>query len=370
MSDPVRIVPTSADPPQLLRDGDVSILVHRDSGFEYRLNATAATMWNGLREPTTLAALTELLTRQFDVPENECRATAEQFVERMWELGFVDIDTGGSESPALRRRYLDLLKRALVNLIYPEHELRMDALQAANGATDDRLLRDIRYTRADLFEELVAHKRDGSNFQRRATRFSHTMIGLRRLENIERCAARIFAAGVPGDFAEAGVCQGGAAIFMRGLQVAYGEAERRTWLADSFQGLPIPTDPADEGYDFSEARQPWLAWDVEAVQDNFRTYELLSDNVRFLAGWFAETLPNAPIERLALLRIDADLYESTRDVLVSLYDKVSPGGFVIVDDYHAFKPCRLAVDEFREGRGISGPLTRVDWTAVYWRKRD
>jgi hypothetical protein len=370
MPDFVRIVPAFADLPELVRDGDVFILVHRDTEIEYRLNATAATMWNGLREPTTLDALTARVTREFDVPEDECRPTVEQFVERMWELGFVDVESDGSESAVLRRRYLDLLKRALVNLIYPEHELRIDALKSGNGAADDRLLRDIRYERAEDFGTLVAHKCDGRNFKQRVTRFSHTMVGLRRLENIERCAARIFTNGVPGDFAEAGVCQGGAAIFMRALQVAYGHPERKTWLADSFQGLPVPTNPADEGYDFSEERQPWLAFGLRAVQDNFRTYDLLSDNVRFLPGWFSETLPNALIEQLALLRIDADLYESTRDALVSLYDKVSPGGYVIIDDYHAFRPCRMAVDEFRNARGIEAPLTRIDWTAVYWQKRD
>ena len=190
MPDVVRIAPAFADPPELLRDGDVSILVHRETGVEYRLNATAAAMWDGLREPTTLDALTERLTREFDVPEDECRPTAKQFVERMRELGFVDVDDDGSESAALRRRYLGLLKRALVNLIYPEHELRVDELQAANGAADERLLRDIRYARPETFETLVAHKPDGRNFRQRVTRFSHTMIGLRRLENIEWCAAR------------------------------------------------------------------------------------------------------------------------------------------------------------------------------------
>src|SRR4051812_16548955 len=369
MSDFVRIVPTFADPPELVRDGDVSILVDRDTRLEYRLNATAAAIWDGLREPTTLDELTERVTREFDVPKDECRPTVEQFVERMWGLGFIDFDTGSDASTVLRRRYLDLLKRALVNLIYPEHELRIDALTSGNGAIGDRLLRDIRYARSEDFETLVAHKKDGRNFQRRVTRFSHTMVGVRRLDNIERCAARIFAAGIPGDFAEAGVCQGGAAIFMRALQVAYGQAERNTWLADSFQGLPVPTDPADEGYDFSEERQPWLAVGLQVVQDNFRTYDLLSENVRFLPGWFSETLPNAPIEQLALLRIDADLYESTRDALVSLYDKVSPGGYVIIDDYHAFRPCRKAVDEFRNARGIAAPLMQIDWTAVYWQKR-
>lgn len=140
------------------------------------------------------------------------------------------------------------------------------------------------------------------------------------------------------------------------------------WVADSFQGLPAPTMEIDAPLDFVEERMPWLAASLTSVQDNFRTYDLLSDNVCFVKGWFAESLASSEVEKIALLRVDADLYESTRDVLTALYHRVTPGGFVIIDDYHAFIACRTAVDEFRAQRGIADPLRRVDWTAVYWQK--
>jgi len=107
---------------------------------------------------------------------------------------------------------------------------------------------------------------------------------------------------------------------------------------------------------------------AEQVRANFDRYGLLDDQVRFLEGWFADTLPMAPIEQLAVLRLDGDLYESTMDALVPLYEKVSPGGFVIVDDYGAWEPCRKAVDDFRAQHGITDEIVEVDWTGVYWRR--
>ncbi len=90
--------------------------------------------------------------------------------------------------------------------------------------------------------------------------------------------------------------------------------------------------------------------------------------MRFLEGWFRDTLPNAPIESLAVIRLDGDLYESTTDALAALYPKLSPGGFVIVDDYGAFEPCRRAVDDYRATRGIDDAIEEVDWTGVCWRR--
>ena len=90
--------------------------------------------------------------------------------------------------------------------------------------------------------------------------------------------------------------------------------------------------------------------------------------MRFLPGLFADTLPDAPIGRIALLRLDADLYSSTMDGLEALYDKVASGGFVIVDDYWALPSCREAVDEFRARRGIAAPIERINWTVIHWRK--
>jgi hypothetical protein len=201
-------------------------------------------------------------------------------------------------------------------------------------------------------------------------RFPHTMIGLFRLTNIERCAEQVLADGVPGDFLEAGVCRGGAAIFMRALQIALGAPERRTWVVDSFEGVPPSDSPVDASYGLHlhEERLPWLACSEEAVRDNFQRYDLLDTNVRFLPGWIETTLPSAPTGPLAILRIDVDLYSSTATCLDLLYERVSPGGFVIVDDYGHLECCRDAVDHFRERRGVREPMHRVDGSGIYWRK--
>ena len=114
---------------------------------------------------------------------------------------------------------------------------------------------------------------------------------------------------------------------------------------------------------------PFLAVPLEEVRGNFERYGLLDEQVRFLKGWFKDTLPAAPIHRLAVLRLDGDMYESTRDVLTHLYPKLSPGGFLIVDDYHDIAACRQAVDDYRRDQGIHEPMKRVDWTAVYWRRQ-
>jgi hypothetical protein len=228
----------------------------------------------------------------------------------------------------------------------------------------------VRYARADVYAKLVAAKREGTIDGFWGARLAHTMIGLDGLENVERCAHRVFADGVPGDFLEAGVCHGGASIFLRALQVAYGEADRLTWLADTFAGVPPPTHRVDREHrlDLTEERVPWMAAGSRAVRDNFETYELLTDRVRFLPGLFADTLPDAPVERLAILRVDGDLYSSTRETLDALYDRVSDGGYVIVDDYGCLEPCRLAVDEFLAERGLDVEINQVDWTRVCWRK--
>jgi len=373
MSDPLLIQPSVfPHPPALVPRGDDVVLVHPVTGLEYRLNHTALFLWKSLQEPTTMEALRERICHTFDIDTGTATQTAEAFVRRLAELGFLEVHPQDGGLSAMRRRYLQLLKKALVNLIYPEHELRLRYLESAPTPADplgvQRALRDLRYTDPASFAELVNTKQDGQNFRRAVTRDAHTMVGLRRLDNIEWCATEIFAAGVEGDFLEAGVCRGGASIFMRALQVAYGQEQRRMWVADSFAGLPAPRAEADAGLDFTEERMPWLAASLASVQDNFRTYDLLSDHVCFIAGWFSETMPSCEAGPIALLRIDADLYESTRDVLVALYDRVTPGGFVIVDDYYAFRACAAAVDEFRSQRGITDPLHRVDWTATYWRK--
>lgn len=347
-----------------------------EGGALLRLDGPGQRIWELLEYPVTRRELGQRLAAEFSGEADDIEREAESFLEALLSRGVIE-ELAASPSPHTRsrQRYLWLLKRALVNLIYPEHELRIEYLEGApcelNGKARERFLRDIGRVQSDQLDALRTAKADGRVWRGKANRFSHTMVGLARLDNLERCAETIFREEVPGDFVEAGVCQGGAAIFLRALQVAHGEDERRLWAADSFQGLPEPSAEPDvtHGMDFSETRQPWLSWDLESVAGHFRCYDLLDSRVCFLPGWFSDTLPQAPIERIALLRVDADLYSSTREVLMSLYDRVSPGGFIIVDDYRAFDPCRQAVDEFRARRGIVASLNRIDWTGVFWRKQ-
>ena len=108
---------------------------------------------------------------------------------------------------------------------------------------------------------------------------------------------------------------------------------------------------------------------LRQVKANFRRYGLLNKQVHFLPGWFRDTLPtDPPIERLAVLRINSDLYESTIIALKALYPKLSRGGFVIVDDYGAVPACREAVGDYRREHGIVESMVEIDWTGVYWRK--
>jgi hypothetical protein len=195
-----------------------------------------------------------------------------------------------------------------------------------------------------------------------------TMIGLKRLDNIEICMEDVLARAVPGDFIEAGAWRGGATIFMRAVLKAHNVTDRTVWVADSFEGLPPPDAanfPADADIRLDKFKA--LAVSRGAVEQNFRRYGLLDDQVRFLEGWFKDTLPKAPIEKLGVLRIDADLYESTIEALEYLYPKLSPGGYVIVDDYLDI-PCGKAVRTYRDRQKITEEMQTLDRSAVYWRK--
>ena len=197
---------------------------------------------------------------------------------------------------------------------------------------------------------------------------AQTMIGSVRMRNIRHLVERVIAESVPGDLIETGVWRGGACIYMRGILAAHGIVDRKVWVADSFRGLPPPDPerfPADAGDMHHKVAE--LVVSAETVRANFARYGLLDRQVAFLEGWFRDTLAHAPIEQLALLRLDGDMYESTSEALDALYWKLSTGGYVIIDDY-LLEPCRAAVDQFRSRHGITSVLEAVDGAAVFWRK--
>jgi O-methyltransferase len=195
------------------------------------------------------------------------------------------------------------------------------------------------------------------------------MVGLGRLDHLQACVEDVLARGVPGDLLEAGAWRGGASILMRAVLRAHGVGDRRVWVADSFAGLPPPRPevyPADAGLRLHECA--YLAVPLARVRANFDRYGLLDDQVGFLAGWFRDTLPAAPVGALAVLRLDGDMYESTTDALTHLYPKLSAGGYLVVDDYGDIAACRQAVDDYRRAHGIREAIVPVDWTGVSWRR--
>jgi O-methyltransferase len=261
--------------------------------------------------------------------------------------------------------YLDLLRSSLTR--YGEDELA--PIRALSHPMVRRVLgilakRDIRLCRAIPFNE--KSRSLGLDWPVSA----ETMIGMQRLTHLQHCVETVLAEKIPGDLIECGVWRGGACILMRAVLDAYGDDERSVWLADSFQGVP-PPDP--ENYPADKDLRLDLGVHVlgipeSVVRNNFKRYGLLDDRVRFLPGWFKNTLPDAPIDRIALLRLDGDLYESTIQVLDALYRRLSPGGFCIIDDYHGIDACCQAVTDYRQRNSVSAEIIEIDGSGVYWRK--
>ncbi len=242
----------------------------------------------------------------------------------------------------VRKLYLDLVQKCIINTIYEDPNQGFWSPKVFDGQ-----LREL-----------------GRDWPSKA----HSMIGNRRMLNLRQITEYVLVNNIPGDFIETGVWRGGACIMARAIMKAYGVTDRRVWVADSFCGLPVPdpkypADANDQHHSFSE-----LAISLEEVKSNFAKYDLLDNQVIFLKGWFSQTLPRADIKSLAVLRLDGDMYESTMDGLTNLYDKVSAGGFVIIDDFGAVAGCNKAVMDFRKDRRVEDPLHDIDGIGAFWQK--
>jgi O-methyltransferase len=284
----------------------------------------------------------------------------------------------------LPRLYIETLKNSLLNELYIENETRILQTVARILNNLELTFETIYHPDPELKAKIHERKQDGSttvfNRQnsdgswtpahelRNYTELAHTMIGRKRLDNIQYCIEEVIKSGIPGDLIETGIWRGGATVFMRGVLAAYGVTDRRVWAADSFKGVPPPTHPEDLGFDISAKFFPVLSVGVQEVRELFQRYGLLDEQTVFLEGWFKDTLAKADIRTLAVLRLDGDLYESTMDALNPLYAKVASGGFIIVDDYNALPQCERAINDFRATHGIADPIHRIDATSVYWRK--
>ena len=294
--------------------------------------------------------------------------------------------------------YLDLVKRSVVNILYEDPPLffydhRREPVLAEGFSLERRVW--------------------GEDIPMRA----HTMIGLKRLDHLQQCIEEVVDSAVPGDLIETGAYRGGATIFMRAVLRALGVVDRRVFVCDTFlppapelphwtimpvlqalasipnrwwrhrffmflQRLPRRHRAFPACHDPSESFINFVMWSLrnpsvlqagertslEDVKSRFARYGLLDDQVEFLRGFFADTLPESSIARLAVLRLDGDTYESTTDAIRLLYPKLSPGGYCIVDDYWSFPDCERAICDYRQQQGIDDEIKAIDRLSVFWRK--
>lgn len=179
------------------------------------------------------------------------------------------------------------------------------------------------------------------------------MIGMTGLNNIEEIMNIIIKENIVGDILEAGVWRGGASIFIKKM-LQYYNINKKLYVCDSYEGMPKPQTHkyTKDDNDTHYLKNSYLGVSLDIVQNNFKKYDAIDDNVIFLKGWFSDTLKNPDINKLCLLRMDGDMYSSTMDILNNLYDKVSTGGFVIIDDY-GLTCCQTAVHDFFDSRGVN-----------------
>jgi O-methyltransferase len=248
------------------------------------------------------------------------------------------------EAEGLRIAYLELLKLSLCDLA------------GASTASVGRMQGGIVASR-ELTGDQLRLRAAGMDWPLQGL----TMVGLRRLDDLQACVESVVRDGVPGDLIEAGAWRGGASMLMRATLDSLGE-ERTVLVADSFQGFPAGAEADLAGFDF-------LAVPLDEVRESFARLGL-DRGVEFLPGFFEQTLTGLADRTWALVRIDADTYEPTRAALDALYPNLSPGGYVVLDDYGSFEGSRRAVDEFRAEHGIAEPIERIDFTGARWQRED
>jgi len=252
--------------------------------------------------------------------------------------------------------YRNFFKRILTDTISDE-SLRSRFFENQNDVKDSEMIKA-------LGEPLNPESLNGEFWPPRA----HTMIGMKRLDNLQYCIEDVIKNDIKGDFIETGVWRGGSCIFMKMMLKINNVLNKNVWVADSFKGIPKPDGkkfPLDAGDTLHTEDE--LRISLNKVKDNFKKYNMLDSEVKFLEGNFATTTKNPPFNDLSILRLDGDLYGSTWDVLENLYDKLSKGGYLIIDDYY-LPTCRAAVNDFRKKHDIKEPIIPIDWTGIYWKK--
>lgn len=298
-----------------------------------------------------------VLTGSASDPPSVAAARLLQIIEARFAGGLEDARAISARGPrhdpeALRAAYLDLLKLCLCDL---------------GGTTTASVVRTQQ-------GHVMSRELAGEQLRLRAAGMDWplhglTMIGLRRLDDLQGCVETIVREDVPGDLIEAGSWRGGASLLMRATLDSLGAAKRCVWVSDSFQGFPRADGDLSAAYDLAVdlAGVDFLAIALDEVKASFARFGC-ERGVEFVPGFFEDTLPGLRGRRWSLVRLDGDTYDSITVALRSLYPGLAPGGFLVVDDYLPLDQCREAVENFRREHAIDEPIEEIDWSGVRWRR--
>ncbi|MBW7840532.1 MAG: class I SAM-dependent methyltransferase [Chitinophagaceae bacterium] len=201
-----------------------------------------------------------------------------------------------------------------------------------------------------------------------------TMTSVERMVSLMRSIEYIVNNSLQGDIVECGVWKGGSMMLVAKKLLELKSTEKRLFLFDTFEGMSEPSD-IDVAWDRSSAKDQFIAYknddsgksnwcfsNLDEVKNNMDISGYPKERIFFIPGPVEKTLPCEEVEKISLLRLDTDWYESTKHELEHLYDKLVVGGILIIDDYGHWRGAKKAVDEFIKGRNLKLFLNRIDYT--------
>ena len=201
-----------------------------------------------------------------------------------------------------------------------------------------------------------------------------TMTSSERIWSLVKAVDYVVSQPVPGDFVECGVWRGGSVMAMARRLGELGAADRTMWLYDTYEGMTAPTEADVEASSGLTARQlldetevgdgnnVWCVAGIDDVRANVASTGYPMDLIRFVQGDVALTLQESVPDRIALLRLDTDWYESTRAGLEILYPRLELGGICILDDYGHWQGARKAVDDYFDQQGFRPLMHPIDFS--------
>jgi O-methyltransferase len=263
--------------------------------------------------------------------------------------------------------YVDLLKRILTRYQFEDRNVFVPIIN--NGWKEWLLLRVDAILRKR--NHAIVRIPQPTNWALRAVgrdwpNSAETMVGLARLSQLADAITILTTEDIEGDIVEIGVWRGGASIFMTALLNFAGDRNRKVFIADSFEGFPPPSDEYTVDAGDIHHKIEFMCVSEKEVIENFDRYEIAMDRVQIVKGWFDETLESLPATKISLLRLDAVMYSSTMQALRTLYARVVPGGFVVLDDYSLIG-VHTAVHDFLKQVGQRPVIIDIDGSGAYWR---